>query len=60
MKLVFRILVVTNAAEVPQDVAHSYGPLFFRKVWNVGLNLGIEIDLALIDQLQNSHSGHGL
>src|SRR3954463_6801439 len=54
------IAIVTDAAEVREELSHGDRPLLLRKRWHVLLHLGIEIDASFFRELENGDGSHRL
>ncbi len=52
--------VVRDAAEVAEELAHGDGPLLLREVGDVGLHFGVEVELALLGELEDGDGRHRL
>jgi hypothetical protein len=51
---------VADATLVREELAHRHLVRLARKVRNVRLHLGVEIDLPLVDELQDRDGSHRL
>ena len=52
-------IVVADAAEVSEQFPRGNGPLFLRKLRTIFLHRGIQVQLAVLPELQNRRGGNG-